>query len=276
MGVDLAVATPVFLDYTFVGLEGLPGPGRGALRGRPAALAGRRRDHRDRRRPARALGAPWPRRSAATCRASSCARRCSEEGIETPRADGHPHARDGGDAGGRRALDGHRRPGRPRPPQRPRGARAARRGGQPRAARPRPVRPADLRDLRGRRRARLRPADPEPRSRARARCSSTAARRACSRAPTRPRTPRGARRGGGDGRGDAGAGRRVRHGRGRGGIVAGEADGPRGRRHGRRRPVRGRLHVGRPRSAPSPRRACAGRTSTPRSPSPRRPASAAR
>jgi ribokinase len=27
MGVDLAVATPVFLDYTFVGLEGLPGPG---------------------------------------------------------------------------------------------------------------------------------------------------------------------------------------------------------------------------------------------------------
>jgi ribokinase len=27
MGVDLAVATPVFLDYTFVGLEALPGPG---------------------------------------------------------------------------------------------------------------------------------------------------------------------------------------------------------------------------------------------------------
>ena len=27
MGIDLAVATPVFLDYTFVGLEGLPGPG---------------------------------------------------------------------------------------------------------------------------------------------------------------------------------------------------------------------------------------------------------
>ena len=27
MGVDLAIATPVFLDYTFVGLEGLPGPG---------------------------------------------------------------------------------------------------------------------------------------------------------------------------------------------------------------------------------------------------------
>jgi sugar/nucleoside kinase (ribokinase family) len=27
MGVDMAVATPVFLDYTFVGLEGLPGPG---------------------------------------------------------------------------------------------------------------------------------------------------------------------------------------------------------------------------------------------------------
>ena len=27
MGIDLAVATPVYLDYTFVGLEGLPGPG---------------------------------------------------------------------------------------------------------------------------------------------------------------------------------------------------------------------------------------------------------
>jgi ribokinase len=27
VGVDLVVATPVFLDYTFVGLEGLPGPG---------------------------------------------------------------------------------------------------------------------------------------------------------------------------------------------------------------------------------------------------------
>jgi ribokinase len=27
VGVDLAIATPVFLDYTFVGLEGLPGPG---------------------------------------------------------------------------------------------------------------------------------------------------------------------------------------------------------------------------------------------------------
>ena len=27
MSVDLAVATPAFLDYTFVGLEALPGPG---------------------------------------------------------------------------------------------------------------------------------------------------------------------------------------------------------------------------------------------------------
>ena len=31
MGVDLAVATPVFLDYTFVGLEGLPGPGERSM-----------------------------------------------------------------------------------------------------------------------------------------------------------------------------------------------------------------------------------------------------
>ena len=55
MTVDLVVATPTFLDLTFVGLEGLPAPGRGALRRRSRPLARRRRDHGRRRRPARAL-----------------------------------------------------------------------------------------------------------------------------------------------------------------------------------------------------------------------------
>jgi ribokinase len=77
MNIDLAVATPTFLDLTFVGLEGLPAageerfaadlvrsPGGGAITAVGAArLASRRRS---------------PRRSARTTRATSCARRAGE------------------------------------------------------------------------------------------------------------------------------------------------------------------------------------------------------
>ena len=48
--VDVVVTATPFMDLTFIGLEARPAARRGALRRRPAALAGRRRDHRDRRR----------------------------------------------------------------------------------------------------------------------------------------------------------------------------------------------------------------------------------
>ena len=45
--------TPAFLDLTFTGLDELPAPGEERFARRPAPLAGRRRDHRDRRGAAR-------------------------------------------------------------------------------------------------------------------------------------------------------------------------------------------------------------------------------
>ena len=79
MNVDLAVLTPAYLDYTFVGLEALPGPGEERFAGdmlrSPGGGAitavGARRLGLTRR---------WWRRSATTSPAASCA------ASSTPRA----------------------------------------------------------------------------------------------------------------------------------------------------------------------------------------------
>ena len=92
MGVDLAVATPVFLDYTFVGLEGLPGPGEerfaGDLLRSPGGGA------------ITAIGAVRLGLSAAVAAPLGndlpgifVRQTLQEEGIDDARADGDPHAR---------------------------------------------------------------------------------------------------------------------------------------------------------------------------------------
>ena len=53
--VDLACAEPAFLDLTMTGLDAIPSPGEERLADGLPALARRRRDHRGRRRAARAL-----------------------------------------------------------------------------------------------------------------------------------------------------------------------------------------------------------------------------
>ena len=82
MTVDLAVATPAFLDLTFVGLERDPGPGEERFAGDLHALARRGGDHRDRRRAPRACGRCWPRRSARTSRATWSAAALEREGVQ--------------------------------------------------------------------------------------------------------------------------------------------------------------------------------------------------
>ena len=76
MSVDLACAEPAFLDLTMAGLDAIPRPGEERLATGLPALAGRRRDHRGRRRAARAVERA---RLAARRRRGrrSCCARCS-------------------------------------------------------------------------------------------------------------------------------------------------------------------------------------------------------
>ena len=275
MTVDLAVATPTFLDLTFVGLEGLPAQGRGAVRRRSRALAGRRRDHRRRRRAARArdgAGGAARRRRRRRLRArrawSATASRLPERrSPRTPTTVVMP-------------VDGDRSMVTVDPGVRASAADVA-------ALEPRAVAlsldqlycvPAGrrrLRDLRRRRRARLRaPAAREARGRARA-----------VREPARgAHADRGRRRRGR--RGGARAQRRARH---RHARRARGDGGRRGPEHASRRRSRRRRSTRRARAicsspptsgatcaAPRRRSACAGRCSTPASRSPRRREWAAR
>ena len=154
LSIELAVATPAFLDLTFVGLETLPAPGEerfagellrspggGAITAVAAARLGLQT----------ALVAPLghrPRRRVRAPRARGRGRRRR----------GLPHqadAGDGRDAGGGGADDGHRRPRRARPRLRCRGAHPSGDRRQPRPARPAAERDALVPDLRRRRRAGL-------------------------------------------------------------------------------------------------------------------------
>ena len=126
MSVDVVVTATAFMDITFIGLESVPAPGRGALRRRPAALARRRRHQRDRRRAARAQR-----------RARGAARRGPRRALHPRGARGgghralhqrrHAHPDHRGDAVGRRARDGHLRARREHERRRGRRLRAARR-----------------------------------------------------------------------------------------------------------------------------------------------------
>ena len=271
MGVDLAVATPVFLDYTFVGLEALPGRARSASRVTCCARPGAGRSPPSAPSGSASRGgiaAPLGRDLAGPVRAPGARR---ERGIASgePRDIRTPHAVV-------MPVDGERAmvtvdPGGARPPR-----------GRWRALEPRAV-GVNLELLEGRaRRART------PTSRA---ATTT---RAPSRAGSRPRL-HGARACSATGR----EALRPRRGRPRPSTTArelaeidlhrrrdprrgaapsgswkgatvevgGEAAPPRDRRHGRRRPVRRRPTLDSTCSAPSRRRTCAGRTSTRPSPS---------
>ena len=168
MTVDLVVATPTFLDLTFVGLEGharararsdsppTSCARRAAARSRPSVLRGSGSRRRS------------PRRSATTTRAISCARCLQRDGDRPARAAQPADADHGRDAGRGRPLDGHGRPGRAGERGRRRRPRAARGRAQPGSALLRAPGRRGVRDLRRRRRARVRPpAAGEARGRAR-------------------------------------------------------------------------------------------------------------
>ena len=141
MSVDLAVATPAFLDLTFVGLEQIPAPGEerfagdllrspggGAITAIGAARLGLQLGAGRAARRGR-LGRPGERRAEARGRAG-------------PLAPRRAHGDDRRAAGRRRALVHHLRPRRAGERRRARRARASGGGGEPRPARGRPGRPA--------------------------------------------------------------------------------------------------------------------------------------
>ena len=110
MSVDIACAEPAFLDLTLTGLEAVPRPGEERLADRFPALAGRRRDHRGRRRAARALlvaGLAAGRRRGRDSLALAAGRRRRALG----RAARQALAGDGDHARQRRPRDGDVRPG---------------------------------------------------------------------------------------------------------------------------------------------------------------------
>ncbi len=133
MTVDLAVATPTFLDLTFVGLEGMPAsgeerfaadlvrsPGGGAITAVGAARLGL----------STALAAPLGDDDAGDFVRAALQR----DGVATSERRSPAHADDRRHAGGRRSLDDHGRPGRARERGRRRAPRAARGRAEPRPA----------------------------------------------------------------------------------------------------------------------------------------------
>ena len=81
MSVDLARRRAAFLDLTFIGLDAIPGRARSASPARLPALARRRRDHRGRRRAARAARPRSSRPLGDDSAARTCARALEAEGV---------------------------------------------------------------------------------------------------------------------------------------------------------------------------------------------------